>query len=368
MDVPATVLRELPSPSLIVDLAAADRNIRQARDLVGRAGVMLRPHLKAHKCTTLMLRQLAAGGCVGVTVQTVPEAAAAFAVGIDDILVASPVVDPWGLRAIADLAAEAHVSVVVDHPDHIALLASALEGRDARMGVLIELDVGAGRCGVAYGSPRLLSTADACRREPRLELRGIQAYEGHASLREDPDVRTTLVRQVADQVREERQRLTEAGHPCAVTSGGGTGTLEASVALGVHTEIQAGSYVLLDSAYAGIDVPYELAIACVARCVSRRTPTAAVLDAGLKALAVDHGLPRVARPGWRTLGLSDEHARVALPAEDPVRVGDVVLLHPAHIDPTVNLHDALHVWDSTSGTLETWPVDARRRTPLMALP
>lgn len=366
MDVPVAVLAEVPSPALVMDLAAVDRNIRRARDVVVGRGVVLRPHLKAHKCTALLRRQLAAGGCVGVTVQTMHEASAAVAAGIDDVLVASPVVDPWALRTLADLASRARMGVVVDHIDHVTLLARALDGLDASLGVLVELDVGSGRCGVPYGSPMLLAVADACRAQPRLELWGIQAYEGHASLRDDPTVRAGLVRQVAAQVRAEQGRLLAAGHAGAVVSGGGTGTLEASVAERAHTEVQAGSYVLLDTAYAAIGVPFELAIACVARCVSRREPTAAVLDAGLKALAVDHGLPRVARPGWRVLGLSDEHARVAIPADDPVRVGDVVLLEPAHLDPTVNLYDALHVWDASTGTLDLWPVDARRRTPQRA--
>lgn len=364
MDVPTAVLAELPSPSLVVDLAAVDRNIARARAIVTRAGVALRPHLKAHKCTTLMRRQLAAGGCVGVTVQTVPEAIAAVGAGLADVLIAAPVVDPSGLRALGGLTTDARVSVVVDCVEHVGMLAGAMEGHTGRLGVLIELDVGAGRCGVPCGSEVLLEVADACRHQPRLDLRGIQAYEGHASLRDDPAVRETLVRQVASQTALERARLEASGHACAIVTGGGTGTLEASAATRTHTEVQAGSYVLLDTAYEAIGVGFELAVACVARCVSRRHPTAAVLDAGLKALASDHGPSRVTRPGWRILGLSDEHARVALPAGDPLRVGDVVLVEPAHLDPTVNLYDRLHVWDASSGALEEWPVDARRTLPV----
>jgi D-serine deaminase-like pyridoxal phosphate-dependent protein len=364
MDIPAAVLAELSSPALVVDLAAADRNIARARDIAAAAGVRLRPHLKAHKCTTLVRRQLATGGCVGITVQTVPEAVAAVRAGIDDVLVAAPVVDPAALRALGGLAEAGRISVVVDCVAHVTMLAAAVEGRAGRLGVLIELDVGSGRCGVPFGSPMLLDVAEACRREPRLDLRGVQAYEGHASLRDDPAVRETLVRQVAMQVARERARLESAGHPCEVVSGGGTGTLEASVAVHAHSEVQAGSYVLLDTAYEAAGVGFEIAVACVARCVSRRHATAAVLDAGLKALASDHGPSRVARPGWRILGLSDEHARVALPADDPLGVGDVVLIEPAHLDPTVNLYDRLHVWDAARGVIEEWPVDARRARPM----
>lgn len=364
MDIPTAVLADLSSPSLIVDLAAVDRNIVRARDVASGAGVALRPHLKAHKCTTLARRQLAAGGCIGITVQTVPEAIAAAGAGIGDVLIAAPVVDPVALRALAGLAEAATVTVVVDCVAHVMMLAAAMEGRAGRLAILIELDVGAGRCGVPFGSAVLLEVAAACRHEPRLALRGIQAYEGHASLRDDPAVRETLVRQAATQIVQERARLEAAGHACDVVSGGGTGTLQASVAAHAHTEIQAGSYVLLDTAYDALGLGFEVAVACVARCVSRRHPTAAVLDAGLKALASDHGPSRVARQGWRILALSDEHARVALPADDPLRVGDVVLVEPAHLDPTINLYDRLHVWDGASGTLEEWPVDARRARPV----
>jgi D-serine deaminase-like pyridoxal phosphate-dependent protein len=118
----------------------------------------------------------------------------------------------------------------------------------------------------------------------------------------------------------------------------------------------------MDSAYAAIGVPFESAIACVARCVSRRDGSAAVLDAGLKAMSTDHGFPRPLATGMRVLGLSDEHTRLGLsPGADP-RIGQVVLLEPSHLDPTVNLHDALFVWDAADGRMARWPVDGRRTT------
>jgi D-serine deaminase-like pyridoxal phosphate-dependent protein len=361
--IPDHVLRSLPAPSLVVDVEAVDRNIARALALVARSEARLRPHFKAHKCSTLLLRQLAAGGCVGATTQTPWEALTLARAGVDDILVAAPVVDPHGLRELAEAARFARVGIVADSVEHVRLLAGVARDQNVRLWLLIDLDVGSGRCGVPFGSHRLLDIAAACEDAEGLELRGIQAYEGHAVLRDDPAVRNTLERQVAAQIDSERERLVRAGYPCDVVSGVGTGTARAAVEAGAHNELQIGSYVLMDTAYAAIDVEFEHAIACVARCVSRREPTAAVLNAGLKALASDHGAPRVWRDGATALGLSDEHLNISIRADDPLSIGDLVLILPAHLDPTVNLYEALYAWDARSAVLERWPVDARRRSP-----
>ena len=361
MDVPRAVLESLPSPCLVVDLAAVDRNIERARALTEGRAVRLRPHLKAHKTTRLMRRQLEAGGCQGVTVQTTWEAIALSRAGIrDGILVASPVVDPASLLELAEVARGGETLVVVDSTMHVRMLAELARREGVHLDVLIEIDVGGGRCGVPFGDPVLLDIADALARSPELRLTGLQAYEGHAVLRDDPSVRQTLVRQVACQVAAERSRLEGAGHTITIVSGAGTGTAAQSIDAGAHTELQVGSYVLMDSSYVAVGLPYELAIACVTRCVSRRTAGAAVLNAGLKALAIDHGLPRPVTAGLRTLGLTDEHARIAVGEGVELTIGDVVLMEPMHLDPTVNLHDVLFVWDATRTEVERWPVDARR--------
>jgi len=362
LEVPAAELALLPSASLVVDLAAVDRNIQRAASMVAGSDARMRPHFKAHRSSRLMLRQLAAGGCVGATAQTVGEAVVLVAAGVEDILVAAPVVDPQALATLARLASHAAMSVVVDCVEHVAMLDAAASLEGSRLRVLIELDVGSGRCGVPFGDERLLGVAAACADAAHLTLVGIQAYEGHASLRDDPTVRATLVHQVAAHIRFERARLTAAGYPCEVMSGAGTGTAQASIAARAHNEIQAGSYVLMDSAYAAIGVPFESSVACVTRCVSRREDSAAVLDAGLKAMTTDHGVPRPFEPGIRVLGLSDEHSRIALSPGVDLRIGQVVLLEPSHLDPTVNLHDALFVWDAANQRMERWPVDGRRTT------
>ena len=180
-------------------------------------------------------------------------------------------------------------------------------------------------------------------------------------LREGRELRRTLCGQVELQVAAELDRLARAGLRGPVVTGGGTGTLEFLAPGTVFAEAQAGSYVLLDVAYARLSLPFEPALFCVATVISRPGPGRAVLDAGLKALPVDQGLPEPATPGLRVLGLSDEHARVAIMPDGGPAVGDKVFLIPSHVDPTVNLHDTLHVYDGTR--LARWPVDGRRVTP-----
>jgi D-serine deaminase-like pyridoxal phosphate-dependent protein len=360
------LLAQLPTPCLLVDLPAADRNIAAAARLLQGTGVRLRPHFKAHKCTELMRRQMQAEGCYGVTCQTAWEAAALAAAGFTDILIANQVVDECALDKLGRAARTARITVAADCLEHVQRLEQAAAAADVTLGVLIELDVGAGRCGLPAQSPELVPLAAAIAGASRLGLAGVQAYAGHAVLKEDPQQRRTLCCQVELQVSAELDRLARAGLSCPVVSGHGTGTLDCLAPGTVFTEAQAGSYVLLDAAYGRLELAFEPALYCVTTVISRPAPTRAVLDAGLKALAVDEGLPVAATPGLRVVSLSDEHARLAVtPGADPA-IGDKILLIPGHIDPTVNLHDALFIYDGEA--LERWPVDGRRTTTLPDLP
>jgi 3-hydroxy-D-aspartate aldolase len=362
---PPGLLARLPTPCLLVDLAAADRNIAAAARLLRGTGVRLRPHFKAHKCTELMRRQLRAEGCHGVTCQTPGEALALAAAGFTDILVANEVADRSALDQLGRAAQAARVAVAADCLEHVRLLDQTAAAAGVTLDVLVELDVGAGRCGLPAGSPDLVPLAGAIAGAGALRLAGVQAYAGRVQHIEGPLLRRTLCRQVELQVAAELARLAAAGLSCPVVSGHGTGTLEALAPGTVYTEAQAGSYVLLDAAYGRLVPAFETALYCVTTVISRPEPERAVLDAGLKALAVDDGLPVPVAPGLRVLGLSDEHARLAVAPGAGPAVGDKVLLIPSHVDPTVNLHDALFAYDGQG--LQRWPVDGRRVTALPAL-
>lgn len=341
--------REVATPALVVDLAAVDANIDAAARTL-RDGVRLRPHLKAHKCTRLLARQLGPGSrAAGVTCATAWEAQVAAAAGLDDLLVANEVADAAALGALRAAAELARVTTCVDDPRHVALLAE----HGVACEVLVEIDVGQGRCGLPPGDGAIVALARAVHEAPGLTLRGLQGYEGHAVLLPGAQERAGNVDRAGTILAAERYRLLAAGLPCELVSGGGTGTL----ALSALDEVQAGSYVLMDGAYGRLGLPFAQALFVRSTVVSRRGDRV-VLDAGLKALSAEYGMPR--GDGLAEVSsLADEHATATVAPGSALEVGDAVLLVPAHVDPTVNLHGALHVV-GPDGDVEAWPVDARR--------
>jgi len=335
------------TPALVVDLAAADRNIARAAAFFAERPTKLRPHFKAHKCTALLRRQVAAGQCTGVMCATAHEAEVLALAGFDDILVANQVADPRALDALARAAAIAEVTACVDSRRHVELLAST----GARLGVLIEINVGQNRSGLPPGDPQLPELVQMIGAATSLRFRGLQGYEGHAVLLPNRDDRARQVKAAAEILNAERARV-----PCELVSGGGTGTYDLSADAGALDEVQAGSYVLMDASYDRLGLPFEQALFCKATVISRQG-TRVVLDAGLKALSAEYGMPRA--DGIEIRGLSDEHATGTVTNGSELQVGDPVLLVPAHVDPTVNLHATL-VAVAPDGTTEAWAIDGRR--------
>lgn len=360
--IPKDFLDTIATPSLVVDLKSVQRNIGRAADYFSKRDVKLRPHFKAHKMSSLMRMQIDAGGCIGVTCATAYEAEVLANSGFDDILVANQVVDPAALAALARVASAKRITVAVDSHRHVALLQDVAERHKVQFGVLIEIDVGMGRCGLNFGCSDLIPIASAIKSAGNLHFLGLQGYEGHAVVREDRGIRRTLVWQSQEVLRCEKDRLENAGFCCSVISGGGTGTYDLASELGVLTEIQAGSYVLMDRIYAGIDVPFENALFCCARLLSRRQSNTGVLNAGLKCLSAEYGMPAAADGGFSVISLSDEHARITPNSDWRADIGDPVLLVPSHLDPVLNLHDVVVVY-AANGTTDHWLVDGRFRNP-----
>jgi D-serine deaminase-like pyridoxal phosphate-dependent protein len=340
---------DVATPALVVDVSAVERNIARASAYFSERPTRLRPHFKAHKCSELMRRQVAGGDCAGVTCATAWEAEVIARERVhDDILVANEVADRAGIASLAAAAATATVTVAVDSPRHVEMLAGL------ELGVLIEVDVGQRRCGLdPDDEDAVLALARMVEATPGLRFRGLQGYEGHAVLLSDRAARAEQVDRAATILRRLASLL-----PCEIVSGGGTGTFDLSTDAGALDEIQAGSYVLMDASYDKLDLPFELALACRATVVSRNG-TRAVVDAGLKALSAEYGLPRALDPAIEVLGLADEHATLRVAAGSPLAVGEAILLIPAHVDPTVNLHAALHAVGEHGG-VDRWAVDARR--------
>ncbi len=352
-------LAEIETPALVIDLDLFERNLATMAEAVATSSVRLRPHAKAHKCPDIALRQMAMGAR-GVCCQKVDEAEVFAAAGIPDILLTNEVVDTRKLRRLAALSQTARIGLCVDGPEQVARLAAALEGLTARLDVLVEIDVGQGRCGMPV-SPQLVDLARAIQAVPGLTFAGLQAYHGKAQHLRDPQARRDAIGHAVERARIAKSMLEGAGIPCPVVTGAGTGTFALELTSGLYTELQPGSYALMDADYArnAFDGPvFAHALTLHATVISTAVPGQAVLDVGYKGAAVDSGPPVPVGPATEVLGMSDEHTILRQPDGAPLAVGDRVILLPGHVDPTVNLHD----WfvGVREGRVETlWPISAR---------
>ena len=329
------LISELGTPALVADSAAIDRNVTTMA--ATRPGQALRPHVKAHKCTALAAVQAAAGHTT-FTCATPREVVGMAESGLgDDLLLANETVDPQRLRAMAQL--DCPVTVAVDSDATITAAAAAGIAR-----CLIDVNVGLPRCGIAPGEAgRLADSARAA----GLEVRGVMGYEGHLMMVADRDQRR-------DQVDAAMALLVKAHADVGgdIVSAGGTGTFDLHDGNGV-TEVQAGSYALMDTHYGTLGLPFEQALFVVGTVISVGDGFA-VADVGLKALGMDHGNPSIER--GRVWFCSDEH--VTFTPDETLTVGDRVRVIPAHVDPTMAMHEALWLVRGDE-VIDRWPIDLR---------
>jgi len=356
-------LAEVDTPALILDLDAFERNLdRMDASLAGRK-IRIRPHAKSHKCPEIALRQIQRGA-VGVCCQKVSEAEAMVDGGVTDVLVANEVVGATKLKRLAALAKRARVAVCADDDGNITALDQAARAADIRLDVLVEINVGANRCGVEPGEPAL-RLAQAIVRSRNLRFAGLQAYHGAAQHQRKVEERRAAIESACARVRQTTELLADARIVCEKVTGAGTGTYLFEAASGVYDELQAGSYIFMDVDYAKNDwtesgVPrFEHSLFVWSTVMSRPTADRAVVDAGLKASSVDSGMPRVADvEGIEYVKASDEHGVLKLGAKARAAVGDKLKLIPGHCDPTVNLYD--HYVCVRNGRVEAlWPITAR---------
>jgi D-serine deaminase-like pyridoxal phosphate-dependent protein len=332
----------------------------------------LRPHFKAHKTPEIARRQLAAGSSTGITCATVSEAEVA-AEFCDDILIANEVIGAdkcarvFSLASGAGLRGPRMVTIAIDSEEGLRQIAKAAAATEvmrrgpsgsAEIGILVDLNVGQNRCGVSPG-PAAVTLAKQVATMKGVRLRGLMGYEGHLMPIADRAEREQRARAAMEQLVGTARLLRDASLPCDIVSGGGTGTYDISGRVPGVTEIQAGSYVLMDTDYARLDMPFEHAFSVLGTVVSRPTDAYCVADCGHKSTTKDHGLPGVKGiPGASVRTLNDEHAVIELPPGSPMRIGDRVELLPSHTDPTINLHDVFYAMDGER-VIGTWPIAAR---------
>ncbi|MBL8350820.1 MAG: DSD1 family PLP-dependent enzyme [Burkholderiaceae bacterium] len=364
---PGDPLTAVDTPALVLDLDAFERNLDRLQAAAGAAGVALRPHAKAHKCPAIALAQLRRGA-VGICCQKVSEALPFLAAGIADIHVSNEVVGAAKADLLARMARQGRFSVCVDHPAQVAALAEATARHGSALAVFVEVDIGQGRCGVP-DAPAVLRLLDALAAHPQLRFGGLQAYQGGVQhVRRQADRRDAAQRAAA-RAGEVVAALAQAGVACPTVTGGGTGSVEFDLASGVYTELQPGSYVFMDGDYGRNDASsawrfeHSLFLACTVMSVGDGTRV--IVDAGLKSLAVDSGLPTVWHAGAESPQLvyaaaNDEHGIVRCrdAAAPRPELGAQLLLVPGHCDPTLNLHDDIVAL--RGGIVEAiWPVAAR---------
>jgi D-serine deaminase-like pyridoxal phosphate-dependent protein len=365
------------TPALVIRRAALEANLAAMQGACNAAGVRLRAHGKMHKCSTLGRLQVA-GGAVGLCCQTVGEAESYAAAGIADLLVTAPV-PPWGWARLTALPGT--IAAVVDSPAQVALAA------DTGLTLFVDINLGQNRAGVTPETALALAQVIASTRG--VSFGGIQAYCGHLQHMTDRDARRTAHAKATARLAAVVADFVATGLTPPHVTGGGTGTYALDLAAGVFTEIQAGSYALMDVDYgvAGApagDWPFQPALFVAASVVSVQHAALVTCDAGLKALYTDGPAPRVVAGAargsrWRSMG--DEHGAIihpdfierlrhdAIDAIDAIAdwpgdapaEGALIWLQPGHVDPTVALHDAFLVADE-AGKFERWPIDGRRTT------
>ncbi|MGT2490475.1 DSD1 family PLP-dependent enzyme [Cupriavidus basilensis] len=363
----------IDTPALVLDLDAFERNPAQMQQAADKAGVQLRPHAKAHKCPDIALAQIARGAA-GICCQKVSEALPFVQAGVRNIHISNEIAGQAKAALLARMALDARISVCVDDARQVATLATAAAQAGSHIGVFVEIDVGQGRCGVA-DAPAALRLVEAIRAHAQLEFRGLQAYHGGIQHVRDYAARRQAAADAAARTAAIVAALAEAGVACATVTGGGSGSVEFDLASGVYTEIQPGSYIFMDADYGRNDYSgtlrfeHSLFIATAVMSVAAATRPAprVVLDAGLKSMAVDSGLPLV----WDGDGPSRTVAYVAANDEhgileplaggngaDLPGLGAQVLLVPGHCDPTLNLYD--EIVGVRKGLVSlVWPVAAR---------
>lgn len=357
---PGMPIDEIDTPALVVDLDAFEFNLDTMARLAAEAGVKLRPHAKTHKSPVVAHLQMERGA-VGQCVQKVAEAEVLAWGGVSDILVSNEVVSPRKLARLAALTRICTIAVCADDRRGIDLIEAAARDAGLRLTVLVEIDVGAGRCGVAPG-PEAVALAKQIADSPHLRFGGLQAYHGGAQHQRTPTERAASIDAAAGMVRSVVEDLKRIGLDCPIVGGAGTGTFALEAASGVYTELQVGSYAFMDADY-GRNTPappFRNALFVRATVMSAPHAGLAVIDAGHKAVAVDSGLPLVwKRPGVTYVGASDEHGNLALTEEAaPLRIGEQVMLVPGHCDPTVDRYD-WYVGVRNDRVERLWPVAAR---------
>lgn len=359
-------ISELDTPVLLVDGDKFDRNMARMAKLAADADIAWRPHAKAHKSPAVAEMQIAAGAC-GICCAKLGEAEVMAAGGSRDILITTPVIGTSKLMRLMGLCNQATVAVVADDASNIEEMAMCAHTAGVKPDLVIEVDVGQGRCGVAPGEPAL-ALAKQVMQADWLGFKGLQGYQGSIQMTQPFAERKQAAADALGKLAATAELIRGAGIPCDYLTGGGTGTSVIDAAVGGLTELQPGGYLFMDARYREIEwddgnrTPFEQSLTVLASVISRPTADRCIIDMGLKAVSSDGGPPvplDVAGAAFRFAG--EEHGELSWPdGPCPLTLGDKATFVPTHCDTTVNLYDRFIVTRGEEVT-DVWDIAARGR-------
>lgn len=348
----------IPTPALLIDIEKVDKNIANMANFFSDKPASLRPHFKTHKCVRLAEKQIEAGA-IGITCAKLGEAEILALAGISSILIANEIVDPNKIARLAEISLSTELIIAADNPNNLQTLSAAAIKAGSIINVLVEVNVGLDRCGVSPGKSAL-DLAHTAAKLSGLHFSGLIGYEGHTQFELDPAKRRQKTQQAMSKLTSTANLIRQSGLDVKIISAGGTGTFDITGTFPNVTEVEAGSYLFMDSEYEKVGVPFVPSIKLLATVISIPTPQRAIIDSGMKSISTDNGLPRIlSRKGITLKALHEEHGILELdPSVVNLQVGDHVELLPSHVCTTVNLHDNYYVMRRDS--VETiWSIQGR---------
>jgi D-serine deaminase-like pyridoxal phosphate-dependent protein len=352
---------ELDTPALLIDLDKFEANIQTMAAYFSTVNAMLRPHVKTHKTPIISHKQIAVGA-IGVTCAKLGEAEAVIHAGIRDVLIANQIVGAQKIARLINLAKHSEIMVAVDSAQNVQAISEAASAKGANVRMLVEVNIGMDRCGVEPGKPAL-ELANVIRRSPNVSFEGLMGYEGHTVSRPEQAERNAAARAAIQLLLDAKHYLEKHDVAVSIMSGGGTGTFNITGSIPEMTEVQAGSYVFMDSTYRnveGVGEHFDCSLSVLATVVSRPASNRIIVDTGLKVLAKEFGIPQpVGVRGVEMTGLSEEHGKLQVSDENvSLNPGDKLEILPSHCCTTVNLHD--RYYGIRNGIVESvWEIAAR---------
>jgi D-serine deaminase-like pyridoxal phosphate-dependent protein len=351
-------LEELDTPTLLLDGAACQRNLERMSQAFAGQKCQLRPHFKNHKCVTLARHQLAAGNAVGMTCAKLGEAEVLAHSGFPDLLVANQVLGAPKVARLVKVARETRIAVAIDDLSQATEISQAAAAGGVKVGVLIEVDGGMGRCGLPPGEP-VLKLAQQISGLPGIELRGLQCYEGHAVYVDDRAKRDEMTRAGLGLAVETRRLLESNGIPVEVLSGGSSSTYATSGRMEGVDEIQAGTYATMDWRYHQLVPEFEIALSILVRVISAQGDKF-VIDLGVKGAGAEFGVPMVKGHPEVEVPFFKAEEHCVMRGGPTRRVGETFQVFPSHACTTCNLYREMVVHDGERVT-EVWPIEASGR-------